>query len=43
MVGFSPVMTIIITGEIGVGKTTVCQKFIDLARSRGISAPDNYL
>ena len=35
MVGFSPVMTIIITGEIGVGKTTVCQKFIDLARSRG--------
>ncbi len=23
----------IITGDIGVGKTTVCQKFIDLARS----------
>lgn len=27
-------MIIIITGDIGVGKTTVCQKFIDLARSR---------
>jgi len=27
-------MIIIITGDIGVGKTAVCQKFIDLSRSR---------
>ncbi len=27
-------MIIIITGDIGIGKTTVCKKFIELARSR---------
>ena len=28
-------MVIIVTGDIGAGKTTVCQKVIELARDRG--------
>jgi nucleoside-triphosphatase THEP1 len=30
-------VNIIITGEVGVGKTTVCEKVVELARSRGYS------
>jgi len=30
-------MVIIITGAIGIGKTTVCQKVIEIARSQGYS------
>ncbi len=28
-------MNIIVTGRVGVGKTTVCEKVVELARSRG--------
>jgi nucleoside-triphosphatase THEP1 len=30
-------MVIVVTGAIGIGKTTVCQKVIDIARSQGYS------
>lgn len=30
-------MLMIVTGAVGVGKTTVCQKTVDMARSRGFS------
>ncbi|HEX9896187.1 MAG TPA: nucleoside-triphosphatase [Dehalococcoidales bacterium] len=30
-------MVVIITGTIGIGKTTVCKKVIEIARSRGYS------
>ncbi len=30
-------MLIVLTGAIGTGKTTVCQKIVDIARSRGCS------
>ncbi|HEY55435.1 MAG TPA: hypothetical protein G4N91_04080 [Dehalococcoidia bacterium] len=30
-------MNIIVTGRVGVGKTTLCEKVVELARSRGYS------
>ena len=37
MLGFNQNMVIVITGVIGIGKTTVCEKVIKIARSSGYS------